>query len=237
MLTEEQLEHYYREGYLLVPGLVPQTSVDAVMAAAPPGIASGDGWRPVSFDHANPTTDAALHRLLVEPNITAAVSDIFSQPPRVYYGMLAVVPAHGGNGLPWHQDNQYEQVLGGALNVFVALCDISHDKAILWVAPRSHLAGLQPWRDSELYNGVHRQALVEPENGIPLPAMKAGDVGIFDRSTYHRSLRNQTSEHRFAYAAQFQAEHARQASTGAKDPKRMLASELRQLWIEQGVNL
>jgi ectoine hydroxylase-related dioxygenase (phytanoyl-CoA dioxygenase family) len=235
MLTEEQLEFYYREGYIMVPGLVPQEEVEAVLAAVPPEIATGDRWRPVTFEHADPMKAAALHRLLVEPHVTAAVADIFSQPPRVYYGMLAVVPAHGGHGLPWHQDNQYEQVIGGALNVFVALCDITPDKAILWVAPRSHLMGLQPWRDSDLYGGAHREAAAEPENGIPLPAMKAGDVGIFDRSTYHRSLSNLTDEHRYAYAAQYQAENARQASTGKKDPSRMLASELRQLWREQNV--
>jgi len=235
MLTEEQIQHFYREGYLMVPGLVPQETVHAVLAAVPTDLAMSDGWKPITFDHDNPTKDAALHQLLVEPNITTAVADIFAQPPRIYYGMLAVVPAHGGHGLPWHQDNQYTQILGGALNVFIALCDITPDKAILWVAPRSHLAGVQPWRDSDLYGAAHREAAIDPENGIPLPTMKAGDVGIFDRNTYHRSLSNMTSEHRYAYAAQYQAENARQASTGAKDPKRILVAELRQLWREQNV--
>jgi hypothetical protein len=49
--------------------------------------------------------------MLVEPNIIAAVEQLFEAPARVYYGMTAVVPANGGNGLPWHQDNQYSQIL------------------------------------------------------------------------------------------------------------------------------
>jgi hypothetical protein len=54
--------------------------------------------------------------MLVEPNIIAAVEQLFEAPARVYYGMTAVCPANGGNGLPWHQDNQYSQILPAALN-------------------------------------------------------------------------------------------------------------------------
>ena len=34
-LTEEQLQHFYREGYVVVPGLLPQATIDAVLAAPP----------------------------------------------------------------------------------------------------------------------------------------------------------------------------------------------------------
>ncbi|HVF10255.1 MAG TPA: phytanoyl-CoA dioxygenase family protein, partial [Abditibacteriaceae bacterium] len=175
-LMEEQIEHFYREGYVVVPGLVPQASVEAVLKAAPEGITTGERWRPSIFDHENPLKDAKLHRLVTEPSVVEAVTDIFGSPPRVYYGMLAVVPAHGGHGLPWHQDNQYTQILGGALNVFMALCDITPDKALLWVAPRSHRAGVQPSKANDTNAPGHREAVVEPENGISLPTMKAGDV-------------------------------------------------------------
>jgi ectoine hydroxylase-related dioxygenase (phytanoyl-CoA dioxygenase family) len=35
--------------------------------------------------------------------------------------------------------------------------------------------------------------------------MEPGDTCIFDRNLLHRSLKNFTDEHRYAYAAQFQA--------------------------------
>jgi hypothetical protein len=139
-LSPEQIAQYYREGYLVVPGLVPHESIDQVLAVVPTAGANGS-WTPVIFDHDEPEKDAALHRLLVEPSVLGAVEQIFEVPARVYYGMLAVVPAHGGNGLPWHQDNQYDQILGNALNVFIALCDITPDKAILWVAPQKPPTG------------------------------------------------------------------------------------------------
>ena len=232
MLTEEQIEHFYREGYVVVPGLVPTDEVDKALAAAPKEDAeAGGGWGARSFEHDKPDAEAALHRLLVEPHVVEAVQDIFAAPARVYYGMMAVVPAHGGKGLPWHQDNQYAQVLGGALNTFIALCDITPDKAILWVAPKSHRLGTQPSKDSELYGAGHREAAVEPENGVPLPAMKKGDACIFDRNTYHRSLKNETNEDRYAYAAQYISDHARNAGDGKRYPhQQMLATDLQQRW-------
>jgi ectoine hydroxylase-related dioxygenase (phytanoyl-CoA dioxygenase family) len=233
-LSEEQVEEFYREGYVLARGLVPVESVRAVLEALPAEIQTSGRWRAIIFDHDHPEQDARLHRLLVEPGVVEAVQDIFAAPPRVFYGMLAIVPANGGHGLPWHQDNQYTQILGGALNVFIALGAITQENAGLWVAPQSHRLGVQPSHKNETTAPGHREALTEPPNGIALPAMDAGDVCIFDRHTLHRSLRNGTDRHRFAYAAQYQSENAREALTGKKDPRRMLASELRRRWMESG---
>jgi ectoine hydroxylase-related dioxygenase (phytanoyl-CoA dioxygenase family) len=235
VLTEEQIEHFYREGYVLVPGLIPVEAVEEVLKYAPTELNSNGFWEPRIFDHKNPMKDFPLHQLLVHENIEGAVQEIFGSAPRVYYGMLAGVPAHGGNGLPWHQDNQYHQVLGGALNVFIALTPITPEKAGLWVAPRSHLKGVQPSKINNTTTNGQREALITPDNPLQLPAMAPGDTCIFDRNMLHRSLKNLTDENRFAYAAQFQAEHARLAATGKKDPDKMLLTDLRNTWLENGV--
>ena len=217
-LTEEQLEHFYREGYVVVPGLVPREAIDAVRAAGPQQANADGKWQARSFDHKNPVKDKDIHQLLIEPHINEAITQIFGNTPRAFYGMLAVVPAHGGNGLPWHQDNQYEQMLGGALNTFVAISEITPDKAILWVSPQSHRAGTQPSKENTTTAPGHREAIAEPENGVPLPTLQPGDVCIFDRNTYHRSLTNTTDEDRWAYAAQYLSANARAAVTGKADP-------------------
>ena len=153
------------------------------------------------------------------------MEQVFETRARVYYGMLAIVPAHGGTGLEWHQDNMYTTILGRALNVFIALCDITPERANLWVAPKSHLKGVQESLTSE----GHRVAAA-PDNGIPLPTLTKGAACIFDRSLLHHSKRNETSEDRYAYAAQYHEDNARLASTGQKDPLKMRASELQQLF-------
>ena len=66
---------------------------------------------------------------------------------------------------------------------------------------------------------------------MPLPTLKKGSACIFDRSTLHHSKRNDTGEHRFAYAAQYSEDKARAAYLdGKKDPKRMLATDLAARW-------
>jgi ectoine hydroxylase-related dioxygenase (phytanoyl-CoA dioxygenase family) len=225
-LSEDQVEAFYREGFVVARGLVPLARIDAMLDEARkiPTVPGG-GWTPKIFSHERPTEDVTLHQLLAEPNIINAVEQIFESPARVYYGMVAIVPARGGKGMAWHQDNMYDVVLGRALNVFIACCDITPDKAILWVAPKTHLMGVQ---ESELIDG-HRSAKAPP-NGMPLPTLKKGDAAIFDRNTLHHSKRNETDEHRYAYAAQYMEANARSGSTGKKDPAKMLASELAKLW-------
>ncbi len=225
VLSEAQVEAFYREGYIVVRRLVRPTTLDTVMAAAPTQYEAGGAWSPLVFDHDQPTQDAAIHRLLVEPAVVAAVEEIFECPARVYFGMLAVVPAGRGRGLPWHQDNMYSTIAGRALNVFMALCDIGPEKAGLWVSPRSHWQGLWPFHRSDAFDG-HREADTPPDNAAALPALDAGDVCIFDRYMLHRSLTNDTAEHRYAYAAQYHEDTARMIDTGRKDPKRMKASDL-----------
>lgn len=189
-------------------------------------IQAGGQWTPRIFDRHQPGTAAAFHRLLTDPRIVAAVEQVFEAPARVYYGMVAVVPAQGGKGLEWHQDNQYELILGRALNMFVALDDITPEMAILWGAPRSHRQGLLP---SEVNERGHRRS-TDPANGIALPAMKKGDVCLFDRFTLHRSISNTSDRHRYAYAAQYMEDKARIGETGKKDPSRPTHGDLATIW-------
>jgi ectoine hydroxylase-related dioxygenase (phytanoyl-CoA dioxygenase family) len=225
-LSEHQIAEFYREGYLVVENLVDNVTIDQIVEEAKKKtVISGGKWTPEIFDFENPNDKPVLHQLLAEPNLISAVESILEAPARVYFGMLAVVPAKGGKGLEWHQDNMYDLVLGRALNVFVALCDITPDKAILWIAPRSHRNGVL---ESELVDG-HRVANT-PENGAPLPTLKKGSVAIFDRNTLHRSKTNETDSDRYAYAAQFQEDNARVGSTGQKDPTKLLISELQEKW-------
>jgi hypothetical protein len=52
---------------------------------------------------------------------------------------------------------------------------------------------------------------------------------IFDRYTLHRSGQNWTTTPRYAYACQFQSDHARLASTGEREPRRMRAQDLAEM--------
>jgi ectoine hydroxylase-related dioxygenase (phytanoyl-CoA dioxygenase family) len=222
MLTEDEIEQYHRDGYLLQRGLIDTDTIAEIRAIAETTRATeGGGWTPRVFDYENPAEDAALHRLLTDPRVVGAATQLFGAPARIYYGMLAIVPARGGNGLPWHQDNMYSHIYGGALNIFVALSQITPEAANLWVVPGSHKLGTQPSKANETTAKGHREALTEPEGGFCLPPLEPGDACLFTRDTLHRSLTNTTDMPRYAYAAQFCAAHARYTADG-KHPFRAL---------------
>jgi len=225
-LSESQVEEFFREGFIVVKNLVDSKTIDRIMEEAVKVQPDERGiWTPKSFDHGNPKRDAKLHQALVDETLTAAVAQIFEAPVRVDYGMLAIVRANGGKGLPWHQDGMYGQILGRALNCFIALCDITPDKGILWVAPGTHLHGVRPSKSAA--HGHHEGE--PPANGRPLAFLGKGSVCIFDRDTMHHSKTNETNENRYAYAAQYREEKARDTN-GKKDPRKMLVSELREMW-------
>ena len=228
---EEQVASYFREGYIVARGLVSRGTLDSVMREIEKiEIDAGGKWKPITFNRDDPADRVVYHQCLIEPGVVAAVEQLLEAPALVQYGMVAVVPASGGTGLAWHQDNQYGHVLGRALNVFIALCDITDEMANLWIAPGTHLLGCQP---SATEVG-HRQLAWEPENGQLAGPLNAGDAVIFDRSTAHRSLNNTTDHHRYAYAAQFCESKSRFAETGRPSERWNSLDRLKEIWQGEG---
>ena len=61
-------------------------AVQAVLDAAPEPMQQDGRWRAQIFLHDDPTRDAPLHRLLVEPSVVDAVEAILAGPARVVRG-------------------------------------------------------------------------------------------------------------------------------------------------------
>ena len=92
--------------------------------------------------------------------------------------MLAIVAANGGNGLPWHQDNMYTKLLGRAMNIFIALCDIKPDMGTLWIAPKSHVYGVLDYKNNTTTAPGHREVLEIPKNSLCIGSLNKGDVVV-----------------------------------------------------------
>ncbi|MBD2847193.1 phytanoyl-CoA dioxygenase family protein [Paenibacillus sp. IB182496] len=213
-LTDEMVEHFYREGYFYAPGFINQETVDAINRENEAyANTKGDGeWKSKGFVHIDEAREPypATTRFLIEPQIIRVYERILGADVKLWQGMYAVVEPQG-NGLAWHQDNQYTHVLGHMLNGFVALDAISEANAGLWIAPRSHRQGRLANLNEE--GSSHRRA-AEPENGMPCKPMKPGDAVIFHRETLHHSKRNHTDAPRRAFAFQVASANCRYAETG-----------------------
>ncbi len=232
-MTEAQIEHYFREGYVIARGLIPPARLAPVRDKARSLLHDDASFQPHIFDRDDPeANDPIIHAPFVDEAVLDVVEQIFNGPARAYYGFLALLPSNRGKGLPWHQDNQYEQFHGLALNAFIAVDDVEPDMGHLWIAPRSHRLGALPSVGADEEIGTHHRTIdFEPTGGFCLPAFKAGDAVIFDRNTLHRSLANTTDHPRICYAAQFAAGHARLTETGRRSPLSFPARELHETWL------
>ncbi|RAP75950.1 phytanoyl-CoA dioxygenase family protein [Paenibacillus montanisoli] len=225
-LTQEMVEQFYREGYFYAPGFLTIETVEAINSehaefANRKGTGSWQSQNIINLEQAKPTFPHTVD-FLTDPGVVAILEQLLGDKVRIWMGMYAVVEPHG-NGLEWHQDNQYTHILGHMLNGFIALDPISQDNAGLWIAPGSHRLGRQPNLNPE---GGHKRA-AEPENGMPCKPMAPGDAVFFHRETLHHSKRNHTDKPRRAYAFQAAAANCRYAATGKLLEDRMLLSGYR----------
>jgi ectoine hydroxylase-related dioxygenase (phytanoyl-CoA dioxygenase family) len=223
VLKEEMVEQFYREGYFYAPDFITAETVAAINNEnAEFANSKGDGqWKSKAIVQieeekaAYPQTTG----FLTDPEVVSVFERILCDKVKLWMGMYAVVAPHG-NGLEWHQDNQYTHILGHMLNGFIALDSITQENAGLWLAPGSHLMGRQPNLNTD---GGHRRA-AEPENGTPCKQMKPGDAVFFHRETLHHSKKNHTDHPRRAYAFQVGAASCRYAQTGKLLEDRVMLS-------------
>ncbi len=204
-LQESDIEQFYREGWCFAPRFLATDSVDQLNEAYANQVAERTDekeWISLPF-----RTEAQAE--LQTPRVLAMMERLLGGPIQLWLGMYAVVMP-GGQGLAWHQDNQYTHILGHMANVFVALDPITTENAGLWIAPRSHRLGRQPNLNE---NTGHRRA-ADPENPQPVASMAPGDAVIFHRELLHHSKQNRSNSPRRAFAFQVSSASCRFAETG-----------------------
>jgi hypothetical protein len=234
-LTEDQITHFFREGYVIVNGLISQSILTEALSAADACLQKNmkehlshgqndKSWHPACF---NPddfdNDDAILHRITTDSSLGEVAVQLLGDEPRLLMGMLAFVPPRG-QGLPWHQDNMYFHIFN-ALNIFVAVSPIKQNMGTLWVSPGSHLHGVAAAHKAsgDTLNPGHLEADVQPDNAIQMPDLEPGDACIFDRSTLHHSGDNESDSPRYAYAVQLCANTARSGDTGERVERHTLS--------------
>ena len=216
MISDEQIERYRDEGYLVVPDLLTPEEVEDFLrneaSALPPG------WRDGLRSHAlNPQR----MRLASHPKVTAVVRALLGGAPQIVQTMLLDKPPSGGQGIALHQDSYYIRNEPNTLMAcWLALTDTDAENGGLCVVPGSHkrgLVGSHPnrdtvehvaWevehtlRDREGREWTHRLYAAEVDD-LDLNALKkltvpAGGGVFFTGLTIHGSFSNRTPHRRRA---------------------------------------
>lgn len=200
-LTDEQVEFYHQEGYLVLPGLMTADAVSEVrddITAIMDVIGLGTSKLRQTNEYVK---GSALDRFVNDPSPLAVAERLMGGPSTLYMPFTAVKSGDGGGQFHFHQDNQYTRFDGPGINLWFALSPMTEENGCLKIVPRSHLGGTLP---SELSGDgdQHKKVTFEPTEFVPI-LMNPGDCVAFSRLTVHGSGPNSSSENRVAYALQF----------------------------------
>lgn len=143
-LTEEQIDHYNKKGYVVVRDLLTEQEVMAFLEnqshPKPPEMQKG------LLTH---TVDHEWEYIAKHPNVAGAVAQIIGGTPRIVQTMyLAKKPAGeekiGGAGIALHQDARYLPNEPNTLMAcWIAMNDTDPENGGLCVVPGSHLSPLR----------------------------------------------------------------------------------------------
>jgi len=226
-LTSAQIEHYRRDGYLVVSDLLTDEEIDRFVAyEAEP---KPEGWRHNLRHHVD---DGPWSRLARHPNVVGGAAQLLGGAPMIVQTMyLEKQPAGeadlGGQGVAFHQDLHYLPCQPETLMAcWVAMGDTDPENGGLCVVPGSHHDGLygahknpnadehDAWeieylmRDRAGQEWTQRMYSFEidglnPEDLVKLTVPKGGGV-FFDGHTIHGSFANRSPNRvRRAWAVHF----------------------------------
>ncbi|WP_336785672.1 phytanoyl-CoA dioxygenase family protein [Paenibacillus sp. MMO-177] len=212
MITQNDVEFYKENGYLLVQGLFSQQEVED-MRKAIDGILNraaqskfdsnaawqGDYLPPEQLKklvlkgfHDVQYHDAAFMRAAIHPNMAAVLSQLIGPNVQLHHSKMLVKPPENGAAFPLHQDAPYfPHASHTMLAASVHLDDADMENGCLCVIPGTHKNGMMPHVGRHYLD--HREYPISM--ATPCPA-KAGDVLFFNYLTVHGSDVNRSTRNR-----------------------------------------
>jgi ectoine hydroxylase len=209
-LSQEQLEQFHTEGWLMLPDLFTEEEVDLLRREA---IAIYDQQRPEVWREkdGSPRTAFAAHkyneafRLLgAHPRMIEPVEQIFGEKVYMHQYKINAKSAFTGAVWQWHQDYGTWKRDDGmpeprAMNISIFLDEVMPINGPLMLVPRSHNAGdLEATHDRETtsyplwtLDEATVTRLVQ-QGGIVAPTGKPGSMLMFHGNLVHGSAGNIT---------------------------------------------
>lgn len=211
MLTQDQINFYQENGYLLVKGLLSkdeaafyrslshalidrlsqQRSVEATWGSAK------ELAKETKLHHCHDVQfyDAAFSRLIVDERMMDAASALMAtENIQLHHSKMFIKPPAKGSPFPMHQDQPYFPHRDHTMTaVIVHFDDAPEEKGCVRVVPGSHKLGPLP---HEAEGGWHLPFSQYPlESAVSCPA-EAGDALFFNYLTIHGSGVNVSNEAR-----------------------------------------
>lgn len=221
MLTEDQIEVFHRDGFILLPGLFSEAEL-AVMQEALPEVFSDEGPHRileagtgvVRGVHGVHETHPAFRTLVRLPRLAQPARQLLRDEVYVHQFKINAKMALVGDVWEWHQDFRFWRDEDGmpsprALTAAIFMDPVDEFNGPLMVVPGSHNDGLLDvtslsggkWNDSftaKLKYTITPQSLAAAvaDRGIVAPKGAAGSVLLFHGNILHGSAPNMSPANR-----------------------------------------
>lgn len=223
-LTEEELERYDRQGYLVLHDVVPHARLREVIAEAERmhdvayTIAAGTPM--LDVDPAHTPQQPRVRRIksqhehseffrafAAEPLIMDLLDPLMPSGIRLHNSKINMKSAGVGESIEWHQDWAfYPHTNDDVLAVGIYLDDCTHENGPMFVVPGSHRGPVYDHHQGGYFCGATDPANIEAEiaRAVPLTG-PAGTLTIHHARLLHGSAHNRSAHSRRfllqAYAA------------------------------------
>ena len=215
-LSEQEIVHYHREGWLIPQFRLPDDEVTRMRDALDALIRANPGVRPEKLVSAHiegdngegVRGDARFLDLARDSRIVELVSQVIGDDVILWGCHVFCKPAGDGYATPWHQDGHYWPIRPLAnCTVWVALEESTVENGCLRVIPRSH-------RDRLLHEHLHEDradlalnqrmadGLVDEERAMDLE-LAPGQMSLHDVFMIHGATANRSNKRRTGVALRY----------------------------------
>ena len=220
-LSQEQIDQFDRDGFLLGVDVFTQEQVERLRADLAELAGPNPPGRDLFYEyHSNESENAdtcifhalgawrttpLFHDVLWAPPMVMASHQLLGGGPiRLMHDQLFCKPASDGGVVAWHQDYSYwtwtEPM--AHLTCWIGLDDVDEENGCLWYVPGSHkwpdlpITGLTGGMDA-VRDVLNEEQIAEFENRVPV-RMKAGQATFHHPRTMHGSYENRSDRPRRA---------------------------------------
>lgn len=215
MLTEEQVEFYHEQGYLLVPEVLDDATVTELREVSNEFIeksgtvSASDDLYDIGTGHSaehprlrrlkNPHTHHFIYERVVRCDaIVDVVAALVGPSVRFDHSKLNYKPKDASGTIEWHQDWAfYPYTNDDMLAVGVLIEDVTEENGPMMVVPGSHKGPIFNHHDKGFFVGAldRNEDNFDASNAVTLTG-KAGSITVHHVRTVHGSKENLTDQNR-----------------------------------------
>jgi non-haem Fe2+, alpha-ketoglutarate-dependent halogenase len=216
-LTQSQIEHYRREGYLAPLPAISGAQADAFRAELEAFEARYNQKATLAIRNKGYLKLTSLYRLIHDSCVLDAVESVLG-PDILCWGASLFVKDPGDPAyVAWHQDSYYWGLdPADVCSAWIAFAPSNIENGAMEVIPGSHLWPAQPHVKSPagsgnmLYTFEEMAVGVDETKAVPL-LLEKGQMSLHHVKIAHGSKPNQSRARRYGYAIRYVAPHVKQA--------------------------